>query len=235
MKLFYIENTVNERGNRTIRGYFSTIPKAQEALKDCFDWYRPNGTGEIYQVDTDALNPTRVLVCKDGKLMTNTPDLTSQPTNTSEYNRELTGDLVTKDRMMNILNGVLKEQFDYVPLYKVQKIADKLIEIGTVLPPYKTFKECYLQGECDISALDDFVEQWHAGKAGQGLYLQEFLGFTDEEFEFMRKNSNEDLGEFLKKNGMCGDVDKLISNATQTCEEVNNNVVGKNDIEKEME
>jgi hypothetical protein len=67
MKLYYIENAASER-HSLINGYFSTLQKAQEALKDCCDWYRSKGTGEIYQVDIDVLNPTPILVCKDGVL-----------------------------------------------------------------------------------------------------------------------------------------------------------------------
>lgn len=68
MKLFYIENTVDERNSR-IMGYFSTLDAAQDALKSCEDWYRSKGTGKIYQVDMDTLSPEHVVVCKDGVLI----------------------------------------------------------------------------------------------------------------------------------------------------------------------
>ena len=44
--IYYIENTVNE-WNTAIVGYFETLEEAKEALKECNDWYRPNGTGTI--------------------------------------------------------------------------------------------------------------------------------------------------------------------------------------------
>lgn len=66
--LYYIKNTVNECDSR-IQGYFSTLDKAQEALKDCCDWYRSKGTGKIYRVDMDTLDPDPVLVCEDGLLI----------------------------------------------------------------------------------------------------------------------------------------------------------------------
>lgn len=49
-KLYYIENTVDEWHTK-ISGYFATLDNAKEALKDCFDWYRPHGTGRIYEVE----------------------------------------------------------------------------------------------------------------------------------------------------------------------------------------
>lgn len=48
-KIYYIENTVDE-WHTEISGYFATLDKAKEALKDCRDWYRPQGTGRIYEV-----------------------------------------------------------------------------------------------------------------------------------------------------------------------------------------
>lgn len=65
MELFYIKNTIDERSSQ-ISGYFSTLEKALEALKDCCDWYRSNGTGEIYKINVDELNPKPVFICKDG-------------------------------------------------------------------------------------------------------------------------------------------------------------------------
>lgn len=52
-KIYYIENTVNEF-HRVIVGYYSTLKKAKEALKDCCNWYRPKGTGYIYEVELDT-------------------------------------------------------------------------------------------------------------------------------------------------------------------------------------
>lgn len=65
-ELYYIENDVNERGSCRISGYFSTFDKAQEALKSCCDWYCSKGTGKIYRVDMDTLDPNDVLVCTNG-------------------------------------------------------------------------------------------------------------------------------------------------------------------------
>jgi hypothetical protein len=45
--LFYIENSVDEYHSK-IKGYFNTLNDAKEGLKECSDWYRPNGTGTIY-------------------------------------------------------------------------------------------------------------------------------------------------------------------------------------------
>lgn len=52
-KIYYIENLVSEWCSRIV-GYYSTLENAKEALKDCADWYRPNGTGKIYEVELDS-------------------------------------------------------------------------------------------------------------------------------------------------------------------------------------
>ena len=49
-EIFYIENSISER-NSCIRGYFSNLDDAKEALKDCNDWYRSKGTGRIYRIE----------------------------------------------------------------------------------------------------------------------------------------------------------------------------------------
>lgn len=48
-KIYYIQNTVNE-WNFVISGYFDSLDDAIDALKQCSDWYRPNGTGRIYSI-----------------------------------------------------------------------------------------------------------------------------------------------------------------------------------------
>ncbi len=66
-----------------------------------------------------------------------------------------------------------------------------------------------------------------------------FIEFTEKE-EWYSDSTTWRLtfdGEYCHKiePTLCWDVDKLISNATQTSEEMNKDVVSKNDIEKEME
>lgn len=46
----------------------------------------------------------------------------------------------------------------------------------------KTFLDCYLDGECELDAIDDFVERWHTDKGGIGMSLQEYLGFTNSQY-----------------------------------------------------
>ena len=48
-KIYLIENTVNERSIK-VSGYFKTYDEAYEALKECSDWWMPNGSGRIYEV-----------------------------------------------------------------------------------------------------------------------------------------------------------------------------------------
>ena len=74
MKLFYIQNTTDEFRS-AVSGYFSTFENAQEALKDCCDWYCKDGTGRIYQIDMDVLNAEPILVCRDGSLITPSNEL----------------------------------------------------------------------------------------------------------------------------------------------------------------
>lgn len=54
MLIYYIQNTINERGDTTINGYFSSLKKAKEELKNCCDWYRSYGTGKIYTVELNS-------------------------------------------------------------------------------------------------------------------------------------------------------------------------------------
>lgn len=61
MKIYFIKNTINEY-DTTIRGYFSSLDNAKEALKKCEDWWRSKGTGRIYEVELDTLNSYPKLV-----------------------------------------------------------------------------------------------------------------------------------------------------------------------------
>lgn len=49
-KFYYIENTVDEH-NSDIITYCKTLDDAKERLKVCCDWYRPLGTGRIYEIE----------------------------------------------------------------------------------------------------------------------------------------------------------------------------------------
>lgn len=53
MKIYYIETTDNEWSS-SIKGYYSTFEKAKEALQHHNNWYRPNGTGRIYEITLDT-------------------------------------------------------------------------------------------------------------------------------------------------------------------------------------
>ena len=48
-KIYLIENTVDERQVK-VSGYFKTYDQAYEALKECSDWWREKGTGQIWEV-----------------------------------------------------------------------------------------------------------------------------------------------------------------------------------------
>jgi hypothetical protein len=60
--IYYIENTINEFAS-SIQGYFTSLDDAMEALKSCSDWYRSEGTGEIYFTEF-GLNGKTTLVYK---------------------------------------------------------------------------------------------------------------------------------------------------------------------------
>ena len=45
--IYFIVNTIDEIHTR-ISGYFMTEDEAREGIKNCADWFRPNGTGTIY-------------------------------------------------------------------------------------------------------------------------------------------------------------------------------------------
>lgn len=59
--IYVIKNTVNEWNSET-KGYFSSLDKAKEALKECCDWYRSKGTGKIYRIRLNALRVAPELV-----------------------------------------------------------------------------------------------------------------------------------------------------------------------------
>ena len=59
-KIYLIENTVDERAVR-VSGYFKTFDQAYEALKECADWWREKGTGQIWEVSF-GLHTKRVKV-----------------------------------------------------------------------------------------------------------------------------------------------------------------------------
>lgn len=46
---YEIRNSVSE-SRTTVTGRYATLDMAIEALKDCCDWYRPKGTGKIYEM-----------------------------------------------------------------------------------------------------------------------------------------------------------------------------------------
>ena len=45
--IYYILNSINEY-HSDISGYFPTEDEAREGLKKCSNWFRPEGTGEIW-------------------------------------------------------------------------------------------------------------------------------------------------------------------------------------------
>ena len=53
-KIYCIKNTIDSYGTLIIVGFYSTYEKALEAVQECADWYRPKGTGHIYEVILDT-------------------------------------------------------------------------------------------------------------------------------------------------------------------------------------
>ena len=49
-RYYEIHNTISE-SRSTVTGRYATKSAAMEALKNCCDWYRPKGTGKIYEVN----------------------------------------------------------------------------------------------------------------------------------------------------------------------------------------
>ncbi len=47
---YEIVNSISEMRSR-VSGRYPTLEAAEEALKDCCDWYRPKGTGTINVVE----------------------------------------------------------------------------------------------------------------------------------------------------------------------------------------
>ena len=45
--VYYIETTKNE-WKSNIEGFFNTLEEAEEALKECSNWYGPQGSGKIF-------------------------------------------------------------------------------------------------------------------------------------------------------------------------------------------
>lgn len=55
--IYVIKNTDDELGRRSNSGYFFSLGDAVDAIKDCSDWWRPNGTGRIYRYEPGAHKP----------------------------------------------------------------------------------------------------------------------------------------------------------------------------------
>ena len=60
--IYYIENAIDERAVSNT-AYFETLEEAKEAIKDCADWWCPNGTGRIYFREF-GLNKHSVFICR---------------------------------------------------------------------------------------------------------------------------------------------------------------------------
>lgn len=59
-----------------------------------------------------------------------------------------------RDKLIDDLNSILKDNFDYVPLFKVINVADELIKRGWSFNRIMVDKECldckrYYSGSCD--------------------------------------------------------------------------------------
>ena len=52
-KIYYIETSDNEWSS-SIKGYYSTLDNAKKDMKNFSNWYRPNGTGQIYELTLDT-------------------------------------------------------------------------------------------------------------------------------------------------------------------------------------
>ena len=61
--IFYIENIVDERRS-TISGYFKTFNEALEGIKECSDWFREKGTGEIFMKGFGLNSHKQQVYCK---------------------------------------------------------------------------------------------------------------------------------------------------------------------------
>lgn len=61
--IYFIENTINEIAT-AVKGYFSTLDDAKEALKECSNWYRPKGTGNIYFREFGLNKPNKLVYKK---------------------------------------------------------------------------------------------------------------------------------------------------------------------------
>ena len=60
--VFFIENTINETRSK-VSAYFGSRRDALAGLSECADWFRPNGTGEIY-FQPYGIGKHRILVMK---------------------------------------------------------------------------------------------------------------------------------------------------------------------------
>lgn len=58
------------------------------------------------------------------------------------------------------------------------------------------FRERFIRGLCDFDRLDDDVAAWHEASE-QTCELREHLGFTEEEYTFMLKHSDEEMKKYL--------------------------------------
>ena len=59
----------------------------------------------------------------------------------------------------------------------------------------KTFREQFLNGECSIDKIDDFIDDWHDGDST--LPLSEYLGLTEKEYFSFVEKDEQALAEIL--------------------------------------
>ena len=119
--LYLIKNVVDEY-HTGISGYFPTLKEAIKGVAECADWFRPNGTGKIYQVEF-GIRGKQTLVWEDGVYM----DKDLVPKLTNEKLKE-------KKNEMSVIT--LCEAYDYIGS-KCAKFSGKRFKDGSLINTIK--------------------------------------------------------------------------------------------------
>lgn len=89
-----------------------------------------------------------------------------------------------KDLLIDVLNGALKNHFDYVPLDATIKVADQLLAEGVIVPPCKIGDTAYVLMKTDRPEYEykkgvNQIVVRHIRIHSDGIFVSDFWGFMD--------------------------------------------------------
>ncbi len=84
---------------------------------------------------------------------------------------------MSKERLIDLLNGILKDNFEHVPLSKVLDISERLIANGVLAPPVKAGDTVYAAID-DVPPHKDYIVSFKV--CGVGIFEDKWQVFDHE-------------------------------------------------------